>query len=395
MVKREAGKAMARKGPRSSSGREGLPALNTVALGGLSALLVATPLVPSESTAELGVGVNWIMALLILCAGWLVAVVVRRANDLRWDAMDVLVGLFVALVSFSALVMAGQGCARATINMAWQWGGLGILFLLARQWLRQPAAVRAISSVMIGLAVCLTVVAYYQYFYSLPKTRAEFARNPEAMLREAGIDPAPDSPEHKLFEDRLNSTEPLATFCAGQFLGGLSGTLVPCRFGGRDGGVGRRGSNHGAKTGPSRQDMQTPPRPGTSGAGRPGGWSRCRLHRSLLVADQKSHGLVGGWLGPWSSGGLALVPSPSVHVANLGGGRGGFRSVGRCPRGRSLGSPGAHGDAQVAFVSLSVLGSDGGDDCRPPLVRFRTGKLSTLLHGLQAAGSQRIDCRPA
>ena len=108
MVKRAVGKAMTRKGRPNESGREGLPLLNTVALGGLSALLVATPLVPGESTAELGVGANWIMALLMICAGWMVTVVVRRSNVLRWDAIDVLAGLFVVLVLFSALVMAGR-----------------------------------------------------------------------------------------------------------------------------------------------------------------------------------------------------------------------------------------------------------------------------------------------
>jgi tetratricopeptide (TPR) repeat protein len=257
MVKREAGKAMARKRPRSSSGREGLPALHTVVLGGLSALLVATPLVPSESTAELGVGANWIMALLMLCAGWLVAVVVRRADSLCWGAIDWLAGLFVALVFSSAWVMAGQGCARATINMAWQWGGLGILFLLARQWLRPPTAVRAISSVMIGLAVCLTVVAYHQYFVSLPKTRAEFARHPDALLREAGIDAGPDSPERKLFEDRLNSTEPLATFALANSLAGFLAPwfLVAWGIAAAAWGGGDRATAE--KAGTSRQDMQT------------------------------------------------------------------------------------------------------------------------------------------
>lgn len=220
MVKRKTGNAMTRSDPPSPSGRAVDPsAFDMVALGGLSALLVATPLVPSESTGELGV--NWIMALLLICAGWLVTVFIRRSNVLRLDAIDALAGSLVALVSFSALVMAGQGCARATINLAWQWVGLGIFFLLGRQCLRQPAAVRATSSVLIGLAVCLTVLAYYQYFCSLPETRAEFARNPEAMLREAGIDPAPGSPERKLFEDRLNSTEPLATFALANSLAGF------------------------------------------------------------------------------------------------------------------------------------------------------------------------------
>lgn len=222
MVKRETGRTITRSSPSVPSGKKGdRSALETITLGGLSALLVATPLVPSERTAELGVNANWIMALLMICSGWLVTVVVRRSHVLRVGAVDVLAGSLVVLVSFSALVTAGQGSTRATINMAWQWVGLGVLFLLGRQWLRPPVAVRATSSVMIGFAACLTMLAYYQYFFSLPETRAEFARNPEPMLRDAEIDSGPDSPERKIFEDRLNSTEPFATFALANSLAGF------------------------------------------------------------------------------------------------------------------------------------------------------------------------------
>lgn len=222
MAKREVGKARTRiRPPLWPKAGTTPPVVSALALGGLSAVLVATPLVPSESTAELGVGVNWIMVVLMLAAGWLATVSLQGWEAVRWDAVDALAALLVVLVAVSALVMGGQGCARATINMAWQWIALGVFFLLARQCLRAAAAQRAVTSVMIGLAVCLAIVAYYQYFYSLPRTRAEFVRNPEAMLREAGIDPTPGSPDRKLFEDRLNSTEPLGTFALANSLAGF------------------------------------------------------------------------------------------------------------------------------------------------------------------------------
>jgi len=222
MAKRETGTARTRHAPPTRVHRGARPAIvNAVALGGLSAVLVATPLVPSEGTAELGVGANWIMVLLLLAAAWLATMSLRGWTAVRWNAIDVLVVVFLALVSASALVMAGHGDARATINMVWQWIACGVFFLLARQVLRAASAQRAVTAVMIGLAVCLTVFAYYQYFYSLPRTRAEFARNPEAMLRDAGVDPAAGSPERKLFEDRLNSTEPLGTFALANSLAGF------------------------------------------------------------------------------------------------------------------------------------------------------------------------------
>jgi len=194
---------------------------DTAVWAGLAALLVAAPLVPGESTGELGVGANWVMVLLVFCAGSLASVFVRRTAILRMGVIDALAGLLIVLVSVSAVVMVGQGYTRATINTAWQWAGFVVFFLLGRQLLRRPEAVRAASAVMLALAVCLTSLAYYQYFYSLPQTRAEFARHPDAMLRAAGIDPAPGSPERKLFEDRLHSTEPLATFALANSLAGF------------------------------------------------------------------------------------------------------------------------------------------------------------------------------
>jgi len=190
-------------------------------LAGLATLLVATPLVPSEGTAELGVGSIWVMVALLVWAGGLLAALILRRTDVGLGGIDALAAVLFAWIAVSALVMAGQGNARATINMAWQWAGFGVLFFLGRHLLREPAAVRAVCAVMIGLAVCLAALGFYQYFYSLPATRAEFARNPEAMLRDAGVNPTPGSPERKLFEDRLNSTEPLATFALANSLAGL------------------------------------------------------------------------------------------------------------------------------------------------------------------------------
>jgi len=51
--------------------------------------------------------------------------------------------------------------------------------------------------------------------------REEYDRDPESVLRKAGIDPMPGSPQQKLFEDRLNSTEPTATFALTNSLAGL------------------------------------------------------------------------------------------------------------------------------------------------------------------------------
>jgi len=222
MTKRNTRRTVAASRSQGREGRVGNQSYGKMLpLAGLAALLVAAPLVPSEGTAELGVGSIWVMVALLVCAGGLLAALILRRTDVGFGGIDALAAVLFAWVAVSALVMAGQGHARATINMAWQWAGFGVLFFLGRHLLREPAAVRAVCAVMIGLAVCLSALGFYQYFYSMPATRAEFARNPEAMLREAGVNPTPGSPERKLFEDRLNSTEPLATFALANSLAGL------------------------------------------------------------------------------------------------------------------------------------------------------------------------------
>ena len=74
---------------------------------------------------------------------------------------------------------------------------------------------------MIGLAVGLSAYGYYQYFHSLPQTRELYARNPDAALRDAGVWYPPGSAAREQFEQRLMSTEPIATFALTNSLAGL------------------------------------------------------------------------------------------------------------------------------------------------------------------------------
>lgn len=191
---------------------------------GLVALLVATPLVPSEAPGTTGTGVLWNLLWLLLLVGWALAAWVWPPAGVRWHVVDTAFLAFLAWHSLSAVVMAHQGDARAAINLLWQWVSFGVCFFLARQLLHEAIAGRACCALLAALAVCLAGLAIYQYAYSLPQMRAEYAREPERTLREAGIESPPGSPERKLFEDRLQSTEPTATFA---LTNSLAGFLAP------------------------------------------------------------------------------------------------------------------------------------------------------------------------
>lgn len=190
---------------------------------GLTAVFVATPLIPSEAPAS-GSGVLLILLWLLLLVAWAVATFIWPQAGLRWGWVDSLVTLFLVLHTASALVAVSRGDARAAINLLWQGVGFGTCFFLARQLLTQPREGRAVCAVFVSLAVGLSVFGGYQYAYLTPLRRAQYAAAPEQSLREAGLDFQPGSPERKLYEDRLNSTEPCATFA---LTNSLAGFLAP------------------------------------------------------------------------------------------------------------------------------------------------------------------------
>jgi O-antigen ligase len=129
--------------------------------------------------------------------------------------------LFLGWHSISALVMAGQGHPRAAINMLWQWLSFGLCFFLTRQFARTTAERRAIITMMLSVAVSLSVLGYYQYFREHPLTRQQYLDNPEKVLREAGIFAPQGTPQRAAFESRLFSTEPFATFALTNSLAGF------------------------------------------------------------------------------------------------------------------------------------------------------------------------------
>ncbi len=221
---------LARKGDfRQRSGPEAMVASRTVraerfrglGLGWLTALLVAAPLIPSESLGEIATGSILTLAAVTLAVAGLAGCVFLGNVRLRLDWPDLLVVLFFTVVVGSAWSMAGVGNVRATINAAWQWVNFGLLYLLARQFVGTGVERRALCLVMIGLATGLSAMAANQVFVTMPRLVARYHEDPESVLREAGLEAAVDSPERRLFQDRLESIQPTATFALTNSLAGF------------------------------------------------------------------------------------------------------------------------------------------------------------------------------
>ena len=190
-------------------------------LGGLACLVVATPLLPTETVQLGGSAMAMILLWLLLFFVW--AIAGAAAGQLSWRGGLTLwmLLLFLAWHSLSALVMARYGQPRAAINMLWQWLSFGICFCLTRQLVRTAAERRALVAVMMAVAVGLSALGYYQYFREHPLMREQYRNNPEKVIRDAGIIAPAGTPQRDAFENRLNSTEPFATFALTNSLAGF------------------------------------------------------------------------------------------------------------------------------------------------------------------------------
>ena len=200
---------------------EGPDSLKPWLLAGACALWVARPLLVSESAAEEGDGLPVVMLWLALAVVWLLGAVGRKRFAFRLAGIDAAVLAVAGLHVLAGIRGALVGHPRPAVNMVWEWVGLGVGYTLTRQVLDKGSHLRAVAVVMAALAVGLAGYGIYQYAYELPATRAEYRRNPEKVLREAGLDVASDPALLRRFEDRLNSPEPIATFALTNSLAGL------------------------------------------------------------------------------------------------------------------------------------------------------------------------------
>jgi O-antigen ligase len=187
-------------------------------------LFVARPLLPSEGTAGSSDALLFVLLSVVLVAVWALRVLQRSDGRARFDIVDLTIVFLVAWQGVAAYLAIDTGAPRPAVNAAWQWVSLAAMFFLVRQLVTSARELRAIAAVMVALAVTMSVFGFHQYFYSIPRDQAMFHENPEAALREAHISAPPGSRQRLLFEQRVNSSEPMATFALAN---SLAAFLVP------------------------------------------------------------------------------------------------------------------------------------------------------------------------
>ena len=164
------------------------------------------------------------MLWLVLAALVLLAAAGRGRLNVPLGGLDLAVLGLIGWNTLAELAALGTGSPRPTVNMLWEWIGLGATFFSRGKSRRAADEARGAVAAMIALAVGLSVLGFYQTMVELPAERAELAHAPQELLERAGLRLAEGSAEKKHFDDRLASPEPLGTFA---LTNSLAGYLTP------------------------------------------------------------------------------------------------------------------------------------------------------------------------
>jgi O-antigen ligase/tetratricopeptide (TPR) repeat protein len=214
--------------PSSAAGRQESsavaakqPLIEALLVAGTTCLLVATPLVPSESMVSEGTAAP-------LCLLWLLLAAAVAVHLLLSPGASVLVGwtgiaalAFVAWHTASGLVAGLAGNGRQSLNVTWQVICYALAALLVRHLFRTGEQARGLAVVFVALAAALSAQSLQEYFISKPADLAAFSADPEAVYQSLGV--SSDS-EKQMLRWRIESVEPLATFA---LTNSLAGFLAP------------------------------------------------------------------------------------------------------------------------------------------------------------------------
>lgn len=170
-----------------------------------------------------GSGLYWVLALLVAAIIGLAGEFAGGWPRPRWSWTDAAVVALVALVALSARHAADF---RVASNLAWEWVGLGLAYLLIRNLPRTRGESSALAGALVASAVAIAVYGLYQSVVEMPELRALYRANPQRVLQMLGI--APNSGSQQALENRLlGSMEPWSTFALPNSLAGyIVGPLV-------------------------------------------------------------------------------------------------------------------------------------------------------------------------
>lgn len=169
-----------------------------------------------------GGGLTWILLLLFAAGLAILSAIVSGRVRIRRSWTDLGVIVLVLLVALSSTHAVDR---RPAINLAWEWLGFGIAYLLLRNLPARREESVAIAGMMVATAVAVSIYGLYQAKFELPALREAFLRNPAQMMEQAGVVPGTAGElsfrNRLLGSDEIWSTFGLANSCAGFLIGPL------------------------------------------------------------------------------------------------------------------------------------------------------------------------------
>ncbi len=200
--------------------------IRRLSLGLFAALISARSYWPSEidPSQASGSGLLWVLAMMMVAGLWIASSFVSGRFRFRWSWTDAAVLALVLLVGLSSTRGLDR---RLAINLAWEWAGLGVAYVLARNLPRTRGESTVLAGVLVATAVAVSAYGLYQGRVEIPQLKEQFRRNPKQVMLEAKIS-LQDQQRVRVFADRLlGSNEIFSTFgLANSLAGFLVGPLV-------------------------------------------------------------------------------------------------------------------------------------------------------------------------
>ncbi len=121
-------------------------------------LFVARAYFTSED-AETGTGLIWVFAMLAASGLAVASTLFAGTLRVRWSWADAAVLALMLLVALSASHAADR---RPAITMAWEWGAMGLLYVLVRNLPRTRGESATLAGAVVATAVAVAAYGLYQ-----------------------------------------------------------------------------------------------------------------------------------------------------------------------------------------------------------------------------------------
>ncbi|MFO1063784.1 MAG: O-antigen ligase family protein [Pirellulales bacterium] len=216
----------AKSSKSNAAGSGGLPNSTLAAIALIAAVLMIAVILPADSTSVFdGQSLPLVLMIFVtaICSAWAGELRIPQRRDAA--LMCALAGVVVLLfISSTAADLRADG--RVAWNSFWHLIGAGVFMWTAVSLCRRPFVARLLLLLLIGCGVYLCVQSVVQIGWTMPEARAEYRRNPDAALAAQGLDAPPGSALRAMYESRLDSTEPTATFALTNSLAALLTLLI-------------------------------------------------------------------------------------------------------------------------------------------------------------------------